>query len=110
SSAAQVPGNPMPDADVPLCVDLDGTLIHSDLTVESILALLRRNPLYLFLLPLWLGGGLAAFKREVARRVMIDVTRLPYDARVLEWLREVGVGRTRVLCTASDQVFADAVA
>jgi 4-hydroxybenzoate polyprenyltransferase len=100
----------MPDADVPLCVDLDGTLIHSDLTVESILALLRRNPLYLFLLPLWLVGGLAPFKREVARRVMVDVTRLPYDGRVLEWLREVGGGRTRLLCTASDQLFADAVA
>ncbi|MBN8726897.1 MAG: UbiA family prenyltransferase [Xanthomonadales bacterium] len=100
----------MTDADVPLCVDLDGTLIHSDLTVESILALLRRNPLYLFVMPLWLASGLARFKREVARRVEIDVTRLPYDARVLDWLRSAGAGRTRVLCTASDQVFADAVA
>ena len=31
--------------DLPLCVDLDGTLIRSDLLVESALALLRQHPL-----------------------------------------------------------------
>ncbi|MGH9895307.1 MAG: hypothetical protein ACREA0_25655, partial [bacterium] len=36
---------------VPLCVDLDGTLIRSDLFVESLFALLRKNVAYLFLIP-----------------------------------------------------------
>lgn len=103
-------GTRMPDADVPLCVDLDGTLIHSDLTVESILALLRRNPLYLFLIPLWLFGGWARCKREVARRVRLDVALLPYDDRVVDWVRGQAGVCPRVLCTASDQIFADAVA
>jgi 4-hydroxybenzoate polyprenyltransferase/phosphoserine phosphatase len=95
--------------DVALCVDLDGTLVHTDLLHESVLALLRRNPLLLLLLPLWLLGGKARLKREVARRTQVDVTLLPYDARVLALLREAG-SRPRVLCSASDQAVVDAVA
>ncbi|MCC6595959.1 MAG: hypothetical protein IT477_05580, partial [Rhodanobacteraceae bacterium] len=52
--------------EVAVCVDMDGTLVLSDLGVESVFALLRRNPLYLLLLPWWLRRGLAAFKREIA--------------------------------------------
>lgn len=95
--------------DVAICVDLDGTLVHTDLLHESVLALLRRNPLLLLLLPAWLLGGKARLKREIARRVQVDVTLLPYDARVLALLREAGA-RPRVLCSASDQTFVDAVA
>ncbi len=94
---------------VPLCVDMDGTLVLTDLGVESVLALIRRNPLYLLLLPWWLRRGLAAFKREVARRVQLDVTRLPYDRRLLAWLR-TQQGRPLLLCTASDAGLANAVA
>lgn len=84
-----------------LCVDLDGTLLNSDMLYESVLALLARNPVYLFLLPLWLLRGKAALKRELARRVSIPAATLPYDPRVLEMLRNTAQ-RPRVLCTASD--------
>ncbi|MEO7326275.1 MAG: UbiA family prenyltransferase [Dokdonella sp.] len=99
----------MQEQDVPLCVDLDGTLVHTDLLYESALSLLRCNPLYLLLLPLWLLRGKAHLKREIARRAVPDVTLLPYDARVLAWLREVPARRC-VLCSASDQILVDAVA
>jgi hypothetical protein len=33
---------------IPLCVDLDGTLISGDLLLESMLLLIKRNPLFLF--------------------------------------------------------------
>lgn len=97
------------DSGVPLCVDLDGTLTRSDLLIESALTLLKTNPFFLFLLPLWLLRGRAYLKREIARRVQLDVATLPFDARVLTLLREQA-GRSRVLCTASDQLLADAVA
>ena len=100
----------MPDNDVPLCVDLDGTLIRTDLGLESVLALLRRNPAYLVLCLFWLLRGRAHLKREVARRVRMDVDRLPYDQRILDWLCEQRGHRRLVLCTASDQILADAVA
>ncbi len=95
--------------DVPLCVDLDGTLLKSDLFHESLLALLRINPFYAFLLPWWLLKGKAALKREIASRVSIDVASLPYDPVVLEWLHAAD-DRPRVLCTASDHLLADDVA
>jgi len=98
----------MPTTPIPLCVDLDGTLIRSDLLFESALALLRRNPLYFFSFVTWLLRGRAHLKRQIALRAQIDPAALPYDERVVEWLR--GENRPRVLCTASDAQLAEAVA
>ena len=38
---------------VPLVVDLDGTLIRTDLLWESVARLLGKNPLWLLALPFW---------------------------------------------------------
>lgn len=92
-----------------LCVDLDGTLLRSDLLHESLLALLAKNPLYAFLLPLWLLRGKAAFKRAIASRIAIPAGTLPYDERVLELLRTTAQ-RPRVLCTASDELLVKPIA
>lgn len=95
---------------IPLCVDLDGTLIRSDLLFESALSLLRRNPLYLFALLLWLLRGRARLKREIAARAEIDTATLPYDEAFVDWLRAQDALRPRVLCTASDAALAQGVA
>ncbi|MGH8112140.1 MAG: UbiA family prenyltransferase [Rhodanobacteraceae bacterium] len=94
----------------PLCVDLDGTLIRTDLLFESTLALLKRNPLYLFMLPFWWLGGRARLKRHIAQRTCVDVATLPWDRRVLHLIEVERENRQVVLCTASDQALADAVA
>jgi 4-hydroxybenzoate polyprenyltransferase len=93
----------------PLCVDLDGTLLRTDTLHESLVLLIARNPMHLLRLPLWLLGGKAAFKREVAVRVVPDPSTLPHDPRVLELLH-ASDHRTRVLCTAADRAIAEAVA
>ena len=96
---------------VPLVVDLDGTLVRSDLLVESVFALLKRNILFVFVLPLWLAGGRARFKHEVARRVEIDAGMLPYHEEFLDYLKaEHAAGRSLVLATASNERFAGAIA
>ena len=95
---------------IPLCVDLDGTLIRSDLLFESALSLLRRNPFYVFVFALWLLRGRAHLKREIAQRADVDPATLPYDERVVDWLREQQGQRPRVLCTASDAALANGVA
>lgn len=92
-----------------LCVDLDGTLLNSDLLYESLLALLARQPLYLFLLPFWLLQGKAALKRQIASRVTIAPEHLPYNPQVLALLRTT-TQRPRVLCTASDQLLVAPIA
>ena len=100
-----------PPALAPLCVDLDGTLIRSDLLIESLLSLLRKNVFFLFLLPLWLFGGKAALNQQVAERVELDVSRLPYNDVFLGFLREEKRrGRVLVLATASNQKYAAQVA
>ena len=94
----------------PLYVDLDGTLIKSDLLHESLLGLLKLNPLAVFLVPFWLRQGRAHLKRTVAQRVDIDAASLPYSETFLAYLKEESAaGRTLVLATASDQKYAQQV-
>lgn len=95
----------------PLVVDLDGTLLQSDLLLESGLAFLRTRPQHL-LLPLgWLLAGKARLKGKLAAAVELDVATLPYDTRVLELIRkEKARGREIVLATASHRAFAEQVA
>jgi 4-hydroxybenzoate polyprenyltransferase len=96
---------------LPLCVDLDGTLISSDLLLESFLLLIKRNPLYILLMPIWLLRGKAVLKAQIASRVQLNPAALPYDEDVVSWLRsERSAGRSLWLCTASDRRLADLVA
>ncbi|RZU02661.1 UbiA family prenyltransferase [Rivibacter subsaxonicus] len=95
----------------PLYVDLDGTLIATDLLHESLVLLVRDRPLAALQLPGWLLRGKAAFKREIARRVRLDPAALPYRAEVLDLIRTARAqGRRVVLATASDRGLAEAVA
>lgn len=97
--------------DIPLCVDLDGTLIYSDLLLESLLVLVKSNPLYLFAMPLWLCRGKAYFKCEVARRITLNGAALPYTQPLIQWLRtQRASGRRLWLVTASDRHLAHIVA
>jgi 4-hydroxybenzoate polyprenyltransferase/phosphoserine phosphatase len=95
----------------PLVVDLDGTLIKTDLLIESLGTLLRQEPLAFFALPLWLLRGRAYLKRQIAARVALDPTLLPYRTALLEYLRaEHDRGRPVILATASDERYAQRVA
>ena len=71
----------------PLVVDVDGTLIRSDLLLESIFALVKRNLFFVFLMPFWLVRGKAHFKHEIANRVDIDAALLPYQEQFLDFLK-----------------------
>jgi 4-hydroxybenzoate polyprenyltransferase len=95
----------------PLVVDLDGTLLNSDMLVESGVAFLRRHPLQ-FYRPLWwlLTGGKAHMKARIADHATVDVGLLPFNGTVLEWLRaEKASGRSLVLATASNQSYAEQI-
>ena len=50
---------------VPLVVDLDGTLLNSDLLIESAMGLFKQHPLSLFRILTWLRRGKAALKAEI---------------------------------------------
>jgi len=87
---------------VPLCVDLDGTLLRTDTLLESILQLVRRAPLNVVRLLAWRLRGKPVLKAEVARRVELDATSLPERAEFLAWIQQQkDMGRKLVLCTGA---------
>ena len=89
---------------VPLVVDLDGTLLRTDLLLESALHLIKQKPWLGVLIPLWFLKGRAYLKRRIFRLVRIDVSLLPLNQEVLAWLRDEKMrGRYLVLATASDR-------
>ncbi|MGP8199677.1 MAG: haloacid dehalogenase-like hydrolase [Limisphaerales bacterium] len=97
------PSDPARNHSVPLCVDLDGTLIKTDLMWEHMVRLLKRNPLWLFAVLAWWLRGRAFMKWQLARRVSVDPATLPYHQAFLSFLREQkSAGRKLVLATASD--------
>jgi len=94
-----------------LYVDLDGTLIQSDLLVESFLELLKKNILYLFMVPFWLLRGKATLKDRIASRVSIRADLLPYNEKLLRHLdHQKREGRRLVLISASDRRLVQSVA
>lgn len=105
------PTQPQLDALVPLCVDLDGTLIRVDTMWVAMRWLMKRNPLRFLSFFLWWSCGRAYLKRQLARHADLDVARLPYHVELLEWLREEKLrGRRLILVTASDQAMGEKVA
>jgi 4-hydroxybenzoate polyprenyltransferase len=92
-------------------VDLDGTLLATDLLWESILRLAPSRPLDLLRLPLWIAGGKAQCKRRICERVEVEPETLPYRPEVLDLLRrEKAEGRRILLTTASDERLAEPIA
>src|SRR5688572_33371886 len=96
---------------LPICVDLDGTLVRTNTLLEAILLLLKQNPLSFILLVGWLFRGKVYFKRAVARRVVLPVAQLPYNQALLTHLQEQrATGNSLYLLTAAPIEIAQAVA
>lgn len=94
-----------------IVVDLDGTLVNTDMLVENLFLFLRLHPLRIFEVILWLFGGKAYFKKCLADAVLPDVARLPYNHELLSWLEQQrGEGASLILATASDLRIAEKVA
>ena len=96
---------------MPLCVDLDGTLIRSDVLMESFLLLIKQRPWMIFVIPFWLLRGPAVLKHEIARRVDLDAKTLPYQTGLVGFLKDEHTkGRTLILATAAHRKLAEGIA
>lgn len=96
---------------VPLCVDLDGTLLESDTLFEAALALIRTKPLLIFSLFFWALRGKTYLKARTAAESPLDVTLLPVREDFLLFLHEqYKRGRPLILATATHHHFADRIA
>lgn len=95
--------------DIPLFVDLDGTLIRTDvaqeLLVRSIADPSKTRSMFSAALK-----GRAQLKHELAENQCFDVTTLPYNQVVIDYLiAEKAKGRRIVLATAADSAIANKV-
>lgn len=99
------------NASRPLCVDLDGTLVKSDTLFDGVCQLVRKQLLQAGRIPLWLAGGRARLKTEVARRAPLDAARLPYHGSLLRYLQtQRREGRRIYLATGAEVALAERVA
>ena len=104
--AAAIPGRDEGPL-VPLVVDLDGTLLRTDLLLEGVVAILRRNVLMIFAMLAWLPRGRAYFKRRVAEHAALDFATLPVNEDLLAYIElQKTLGREIVLATAADELMA----
>lgn len=99
-----------PEDDIPLCVDLDGTLILSDVLWESVIQLYNKPVVGLH--AAWaLRRGKAAMKSTLAEMIFIDPQALPYREDLLAFLRSQHLsGRQLVLVTATHRIIAERIA
>ncbi|MCB1954248.1 MAG: UbiA family prenyltransferase [Rhodocyclaceae bacterium] len=95
---------------LPLCVDLDGTLIASDTLYDSLAEVLRTCPWRMAEILMALPRGKLAFKQALAGIVVPDPAGLPYRVEVLDWIRAESRHRPVFLATAADQRIAERVA
>jgi 4-hydroxybenzoate polyprenyltransferase len=96
---------------IPLYVDLDGTLVATDTLWESLMMLLKRQPLKMFQIPIWLLKGKAYMKTQIASQIDLAVDILPYREEVLRFVKsERAKGTKVVLATATPASVAEAVA
>lgn len=95
------------DHEATIYVDLDGTLIRSDMLAESLLVLLKQNFMYVAMIPYWLLRGRAYLKEQIAIRAAPRVDLLPYNDELVRLLKKrKQEGRRLVLATASSKQLA----
>jgi 4-hydroxybenzoate polyprenyltransferase/phosphoserine phosphatase len=105
------PDHPPPMQEIPLCVDLDGTLIQTDTLIESVLLAATDERMLFLEIPRWLLRGRANLKHKLAEQLALNVSTLPLHTQVVTYLKEArGAGRKLILVTAADSLIATKIA
>jgi len=87
-----------------LIVDVDDTLIRSDILFEQTLKILKTKPLYAFAMPFWLMRGAAHLKHKMTDLVTIQPELLPYRESVLKIIHQSQSENQRIiLASASNE-------
>lgn len=111
SEAGSIHATAPVETQIPLCVDLDGTLVKSDTLCDSLLVLLRTRPARVPGLFVALLQGKAAFKAYVIDSVAPDIVHLPYNRKLVQYLQaEHARGREIYLATGADERLARRIA
>ncbi|MFN3307259.1 MAG: UbiA family prenyltransferase [Candidatus Kapaibacteriota bacterium] len=97
------------EADV-ICVDLDYTLISTDILVEQIVSFLKKKPTAFFHILFWLLKSKQYLKEKLSENVHLDYSEIPIREEVLSYLKqEKEKGNRLVLVTASNIKIANGI-
>lgn len=97
---------------VPLCVDLDGTLLKTDIFLETLILNIRQRPILFLIIP-WLvyRHGISYVKNLLSTKPSPQPHLHPFNQKVLDLiLTEKKKGRPVYLVTAASSLQAQAVA
>lgn len=96
----------------PIVVDLDDTLAKTDFFFESLLIFVKQNPINIFYAIFWMVRKPKAYlKSRIAQDVDIDVSTIPFNKPLIEWLKSrKQSGHSITLATATHRKYADEVA
>jgi len=101
----------MGNSTTPLIVDLDHTLIDTDLLFLSSLGVLTKSPWLIGHYFFWLWKGKGYLKDQLVRRFEINIPELPYNESVISYIvQRKKDGSKIILATASHKNYAFAVA
>jgi len=101
----------MEASSTPLIVDLDHTLIDTDLLFLSSLGVLTKSPWLIAHYFFWLWKGKGYLKDQLVKRFEINIPELPYNESVISYImKRKKEGSKIVLATASHKNYAFAVA
>ncbi len=114
SLSVVAPANRAPldyDLSIPLVIDLDGTLLSTDVLHESLLLFLKRRPSQAWKIPGWIFSGRAIVKNRLADVVTDDdIETFPVCDEVVELAqKEAERGRKIALATAADITIAEKI-
>lgn len=94
-----------------LIVDMDDTLVRSDIIMEACLQLIKRKPYLIPVFLLWLLRGKAHLKHQIALRQQIEPRSLIFRKEVLDLIvMAQEQGQKIWLATAASQIHAQTVA
>lgn len=101
----------LPPGTIPLVVDLDGTLLETDLLYESYFDAFLNGATHHLRVVRMLFSGKAVLKQYLAQQSDLDYATLPYDDAVMALVAQARAqGRKVYLATASDAVHGEAIA
>ena len=96
---------------MPLVVDVDGTLVATDLLHEAALQFIARHPFQTFRILGWLIAGKAHLKAQLADRVTPGIETVPLRQEVVSLIRHAQAeGRAVYLASASDRRYVESLA
>lgn len=88
------------NSEVPLLVDLDGSLVKTDTLYEVAVLFFKSKPWLFFLPIIWFFQGKHILKRKLSELTNLNMASLPINQDVLDYVDEQKkLGRPIILCT-----------